>query len=101
MDGATFNTPVSAYDLRNTRLGTVDDALEMILSERFKTYRYARDGTERSAWTNAFDALIEGKARPSPEAIGTARGALVRLLAFARRFLDQPDEHAWGVARLP
>jgi hypothetical protein len=35
----------------------VDAALEMILSERFKTYRYARDGTERSAWTDAFDAL--------------------------------------------
>ena len=97
----TFNTPVSAYDLRNTRLGTVDAALEMILSERFKTYRYARDGTERSAWTDAFDALTEANARPSPEAVGAARGALVRLLAFARRFLDQPDEHVWRIARLP
>jgi hypothetical protein len=96
MDDTRFDTPVNAYDLRNTRLDTVDDALSMILSERFEAYRYTRERTERYAWTDTLHALTEAKASPSPDAVRNSRSAVVRLLAFARRFLDHADEPVWG-----
>jgi hypothetical protein len=100
MTGLVFSAPIFAHDQRNTQLATVDDALTMIRSERFDAYRYTKTGTERPAWTDAVEALTTAQAAMTHEATALARGATVRLLAFAARFLDQPAQQPSGDWRL-
>ena len=100
MNSLVFSTPILAYDRRNTQLATVDDALMLIQSERFNPYRYTKNGNERPAWTDAVEALTTAQAAMTHEATALARGATVRLLAFAARFLDQPAQQPSGDWRL-
>jgi hypothetical protein len=104
MNGLVFSEPILAHDRRHTQLATVDDALAMIRSERFDPYRYMnrhmKSGTERPAWTDAVEALTTAQTAMAPEATALARGATVRLLAFAARFLDQPAQQPSGDWRL-
>jgi hypothetical protein len=89
-----------AYDRRNTQLATVEDALAMIRSERFDAYRYTTNGSERPAWTDAVDALTTAQTKMTSDATALARGATVRLLAFAARYLDQPTTQPSSDRRL-
>src|SRR5215217_9162204 len=100
MNGLVFSAPILAHDWRRTQLATVSDALAMIRSERFDPYRYMKSGTERPAWTDAVEALTTAQTAMTPEATALARGATVRLLAFAARFLDQPAQQPSGDWRL-
>ena len=100
MNGLAFSAPILAHDRRHTQLATVTDALAMIQSERFDPYRYTKSGTERPAWTDAVHALTTAQTKMTPEATALARGATVRLLAFAARFLDQPGQQPSGDWRL-
>src|SRR4051794_8901348 len=96
MSDLVFSTAILAHDRRNTQLATVGDALAMIRSERFDAYRYMKDGNERPAWAEAVEALTTAQTTMTPEATAVARGATVRLLAFAARFLDQPAKQPSG-----
>ena len=81
----------------------MNDALAMIRSKRFDPYRYMKSGSERPAWTDAVEALTTAQTKTTLEATALARGATVRLLAFAARFLDQPTKLPsgdWGLAHL-
>jgi len=100
MNSSVFSTPVLAYDRLNTQLATVNDALAMIRSRRFDSYRYTKTGAERPAWTDAAEALAAAQTETTAEATALARSATVRLLAFAARFLDQPAKQVSGDWRL-
>ena len=92
-----------AHDGRHTQLATVSDALAMIQSERFDPYRYTKSGNARPAWTDAVEALTTAQTKMTVESTALARGATVRLLAFAARFLDQPAQQLssdWRLAHL-
>ena len=100
MSDFVFTAPILAHDRRNTQLATVEDALAMIRSERFDAYRYTTSGSERPAWTDAVEALTTAQTKMTSDATALARGATVRLLAFAARYLDQPTTQLSGDWRL-
>ena len=101
MNGLAFSAPILTPDRRQPQLATVSDALALIRSERFDPYRYTKSGNERPAWTDAVEALTTAQTKRTPDATALARGATVRLLAFAARFLDQPAQQPSGDWRLP
>ena len=96
MNGLAFSAPILTHDRRQPQLATVSDALAVIQSERFDPYRYTKSGNERPAWTDAVQALTTAQTTMTPETAALARGATVRLLAFAARFLDQPAKQLSG-----
>jgi hypothetical protein len=100
MSDLVFSAPILAHDRRKTQLATVEDALAMIRSERFDAYRYTTNGSERPAWTDAVDALTTAQTKMTSDATALARGATVRLLAFAARYLDQPTTQPSSDRRL-